>query len=128
MDRQLTEQRSVMSPDLALSGWQGLQAHERWQWWEELWHQAAALSQRYRLALRSGWWEDEVQVEVLATLAAWVGLFDSGAWTDPPSKMQLLSELERVRTVLRGGESMFDPERDRQTFDAHLRKLGCEQT
>jgi hypothetical protein len=119
------DDRPVMAPDFALPGWEGLDPGEQRRWWEELWTQATALSARYRLALRSGWWEDAVQVELLATLAAWVGLFDSGAWTDPPSKMQLLFELDRVRGMLRGGEHMLHAARDRDAFEQHLEKLGC---
>lgn len=123
----VAEQRAVMAADRALAGWQALDPSERWDWWQELWGQAGALSSRYRLALRSGWWRDELQVEVLAALAAWVGLFDSGAWNDPPSKMQLLFELERVRAQLRGGEDFFEPSRDQEAFERDLQELGCAQ-
>jgi hypothetical protein len=124
MNHELTGQ-PVMTPDLALPGWQQLAAPDREQWWEDLWEQASLLSERYRLALRTGWWQDAVQVELLAALAAWVGLFDSGAWTDPPSKMQLLFELDRIRTMLRAGENVFDPGRDRAGFETHLRDVRC---
>jgi hypothetical protein len=113
-----------MAPDVALTGWQELDPQRCWEWWDELWLHAAALSRRYRLALRSCWWQDDLQVEVLAALAAWVGLFDAGAWTDPPSKLQLLFELDRVRALLRAGEGVFDPERDRAQFEQHVRALG----
>jgi hypothetical protein len=126
VDFELTGERPIMAPDVALPGWEGLDRYARWDWWQELWCQAVVLSRRYRLALRSGWWEDELQVEILAALAAWVGMFDSGAWTDPPSKLQLIFELDRVRALLRGGESVFHPERDQEPFEQHLRKLGCE--
>ena len=52
--------------------WHGLYPRERWMWFERLWTDACALRARYRLALRSRWWEDEVQVEALAALAAWI--------------------------------------------------------
>ena len=49
--------------------WRGLLPRERWQWFERLWSDACELRVRYRLAIRSQWWEDEVQVEALAALA-----------------------------------------------------------
>ncbi|MGH2858351.1 MAG: hypothetical protein ACRDMJ_12825, partial [Solirubrobacteraceae bacterium] len=70
--------------------WRGLLPRERWLWFEHLWSDVCALRERYRLAVRSGWWEDEVQVEALAALAAWVDRFDSGEWDDPPGKLALL--------------------------------------
>lgn len=42
---------------------------ERWLWWEQLWTDVCALRIRYRLPVRSGWWEHQVQVEALAALA-----------------------------------------------------------
>ena len=63
---------------------EGLYPRERWMWFEQLWSDVCALRGRYRLALRSGWWEDPVQVEALAALAAWVERYDSGEWDDPP--------------------------------------------
>ena len=45
---------------------------ERWLWWEQLWSDVCALRSRYRLAVRSGWWQEQVQVEAMAALAAWV--------------------------------------------------------
>ena len=51
---------------------------------------------RYRLAVRSQWWEDEIQVEALAALAAWTERYDSGEWDDPPGKLALLFDIERV--------------------------------
>ena len=62
----------------------GLYPRERWVWFEQLWSDACMLRERYRLALRAGWWEDEVQLEALAALAAWVQRYDSGEWDDPP--------------------------------------------
>ncbi len=54
------------------------------------------LQRRYRLRVPSGWWEDHVQVEALAALAAWTRLYDSGEWDDPPGKLQLLYDLDHV--------------------------------
>ena len=62
-------------------------------WWEQLWADVCALRGRYRLSLRSGWWEDQVQVETLAALAAWVERYDSGEWDDPPGKLALIYDL-----------------------------------
>ena len=76
--------------------WRGLYPRERWMWFERLWADACALRARYRLGLRSGWWEDEIQVEALAALAAWTERYDSGEWDDPPGKLALLYDLERV--------------------------------
>ena len=50
-------------------------------WFEQLWRDVCALRDRYRLAVRSGWWEDQVQVEALAALAAWVPRYDSANGT-----------------------------------------------
>ena len=52
----------------------------RWLWWEQLWSDVCALRVRYRLGVRSRWWEDQVQVGALAALAAWVERYDSGEW------------------------------------------------
>jgi hypothetical protein len=105
--------------------WQGLCPRERWQWFERLWSDVSRLRERYRLAVRSGWWLDQVQVEALAALASWVGRYDSGEWDDPPGKLALLYDLERVATLLRDGGEPFHPDRDRPAFVAHLIDLGC---
>ena len=60
---------------------EGLYPRERWLWFEQLWADACTLRIRYRLALRSGWWEDQIQVEALAALSAWVERYDSGSGT-----------------------------------------------
>jgi hypothetical protein len=51
--------------------WRGLYPRERWIWFERLWTDVCMLRERYRIAVRSGWWEDAIQVEALAALAAW---------------------------------------------------------
>jgi hypothetical protein len=66
--------------------WRGLYPRERRLWFEQLWSDACMLRDRYRLTIRSGWWEDQVQVEALAALAAWVARYDAGEWDDPPGK------------------------------------------
>jgi hypothetical protein len=107
-------------------GWQELLARERWQWFDQLWSDVCGLRTRYRLPVRSGWWESELQLEALAALAAWVARYDSGEWDDPPGKLALLYELERVGELLRNSEDPFHPERDRLTFETFLiHERGC---
>jgi hypothetical protein len=106
--------------------WRGLYPGERWRWFEQLWSDVCMLHDRYGLAVRSGWWEYEVQVEALAALAAWASRYDSGEWDDPPGKLALLFDLERVAALLRDGIDPFQPERDRAAFLCHLTDLGCQ--
>ena len=56
----------------------------------------------------------------MAALAAWTDRYDSGEWDDPPGKLALLFDLERVSALLRDGLDPFHPERDRPAFLAHL--------
>lgn len=106
--------------------WRGLLPRERWLWFERLWSDVCTLRERYRLAVRSEWWADEVQVEVLAALAAWVERYDTGEWDDPPGKLSLLFDLERVAAALREGIEPFHPDRDRMAFVRHLVAIGCQ--
>jgi hypothetical protein len=106
--------------------WRGLYPRERWMWFEQLWSDVCLLRQRYHLAVRSGWWSDQVQVEALAALASWVARYDSGEWDDPPGKLALLYDLERVGGLLRDGREPFHPDRDRAAYVAHLVELGCQ--
>jgi hypothetical protein len=85
-------------------------------WFEDLWLDVCRLRERYRLPVRARWWENPLQVEALAALAAWVERYDSGEWDDPPGKLALLYDLERVAGVLRDGNEPFQPERDRAEF------------
>jgi hypothetical protein len=110
----------LMTADRAVPGWRGLEAEPRWAWFQELYAQAAHLDGRYRLGLRSGWWADDVQVEILAALGAWVGMYDYASWTDPEGKARLIFQLPAVRELLRGGAQQFDPEHDRDAFEQHL--------
>ena len=82
---------------------------ERWLWWEQLWSDVIALAERYRIAPAKDWWENGVQVEALAALAAWVARYDSGEWDDPPGKLALLYDLERVRRADPAATSRFTP-------------------
>jgi hypothetical protein len=99
---------------------------ERWLWFEQLWNDACALQKRYRLPLRSGWWADQIQVESLAALAAWVEHYDSLEWDEPRRKLALLYDLERVAHLLKGGAEPFHPDRDRVAFAQHPIDLGCQ--
>jgi hypothetical protein len=106
--------------------WQSLYPRERWLWFEQLWADVCMLRERYRLAVRSRWWEDQRQVEALAAFAAWVHLYDSGEWDDPPGKLALLYDLERLAAILRDGADPFHPDHDRLAFARYLIDLGCQ--
>jgi hypothetical protein len=104
--------------------WRELSPAVRSIWWDQLWDDALRLRDRCCLVLRSAWWEDDIQVETLAALAALVSGYDTGAWNDPVSKLQLLFDLDRVRGLLNAGEDVFDPDRDRARFTQHLADIG----
>ncbi len=89
-------------------------------WFEDLWLDVCRLRERYALPVRSHWWESPIQVEVLAALAAWAQRYDSGEWDDPPGKLALLYDLERVAMMLRDGNDPFYPDRDRRSFERFL--------
>jgi hypothetical protein len=112
----------------ALSWRQLRHSDSRQRWWETLWDDVCLLRQRYRLPVRSRWWEDEIQVEALSALSAWVARYDSGDWEDPPGKLSLLFELERVEALLRDGNEPFQPRRDRPDFARHLELLGVTES
>lgn len=106
--------------------WSSLMKSERWAWFDRLWQSVCSLQNRYGLPVRSRWWESELRVEALAALAAWVDRYDSGEWDDPPGKLSLLYEVERVAGLLRDGSEPFHPERDRRQFEAFLiDERGC---
>ena len=109
-----------------LLSWRQLAPGERRPWFEGLWLDVCVLRQRYRLMLRSGWWEDDIQVEALAALAEWAARYDSGEWDDPPGKLALLYDLQRVAGLLAPGLQAFAPERDRPEFERYLRELERE--
>jgi hypothetical protein len=94
------------------------------QWFEDLWLDVCRLRERYMLPVRTFWWENPLQVEVLAALAAWVERYDSGEWDDPPGKLALLYDLERVSAMLRDGNDPFYPDRDRPAFKQFLAMLS----
>jgi hypothetical protein len=106
--------------------WRVLEPRAAWLWFEQLWSDVCLLRERYRVAVRSGWWEDDVQVEALAALVAWAERYDSGDWDDPPGKLALLYDLQRVAELLRPGHEPFNPARDGPRFRRYLLDLGCE--
>ena len=110
-------------PILSLSP-HGLDGDLLWDWYDDLWAAVCMLRERYRLPVRTRWWEDAVISETLTALAVWVQRYDLGDWDDPPGKLALLFDLPRVHAVLRDGNDPFDPGRDRPLFDAHLRQCG----
>jgi hypothetical protein len=118
----------LMTADQAVPGWRGLEPERRWSWFQALYQQAAHLDRRYRLALRSGWRTDDVQIELPAALGAWIGMYDCATWTDPEGKARLIFRLPAIRELLRGGAQQFNPEQDRHQFEHHLRdERGCEE-
>ncbi len=106
--------------------WRGLLPRERWLWFVQLWEDTCALRRRYRLPVRTEWWANAIQVEALAALASWVERYDGGEWDDPPGKLALLYELERVADLLRDGLDPFAPDRDEAAFRQYLHEIGCE--
>ena len=99
---------------------------ERWQWYQRTWDHACALRARYRLPVRQNWWESPIAVEAIAALAAWVDRYASGEWDDPPGKLTLLYEIERVGNLLRDGPDPFHPGRDLPAFERFLiETAGC---
>ena len=117
-DELAVEQRWPMAPAHLLP-------RERWLWWQQLWSDVVSLRERYRISPGNDWWEDGVRVEALAALAAWVARYDSGEWDDPPGKLALLYDLERVRELIRGHEP-FHPDRDRAAFASFQIDTGCQ--
>jgi hypothetical protein len=94
------------------------------EWFEDLWLDVCRLRERYQLPVRTLWWENPLQVETLAALAAWVERYDSGEWDDPPGKLALLYDLDRVAVMLRDGNDPFYPDRDRPSFKRFLAMLS----
>lgn len=105
--------------------WHSLAPPERWRWFEQLWDEALMLRERYELPVRAHWWEDARQVEALAAFAEWVRRYDSGEWDDPPGKLALIYELERLDPLLRDGHGPLHPERDRPLFDRYVMEVIC---
>ena len=115
------------APSWPLTWRAGLRPLESWRWFDQLWDDACMLRGRYRLPLRSGWWESDVQVETLAALAAAAARFDTGHWDDPIAKVAWLCDVERVPALLRDGADPFHPERDRARFVHYVtRELGAQ--
>jgi hypothetical protein len=122
----------MSEPEASYSGrelsWRQLEGAQRRAWFERLWADVCMLRERYRLMLRSGWWEDEIQLEALAALAEWVARYDTCEWDDPPGKLALLYDLQRVAELLRGGTQPFVPERDRPEFERHVMGFGIRSS
>lgn len=95
-------------------------------WYEDLWRGVCSVRERYRLPVRTRWWEDAIQREALNALVAWVAMYDHGAWDDPPGALALLYDLERVAMLLRSGQDPFDPARDRPAFERWMREQTGE--
>jgi hypothetical protein len=108
------------TPEYFPLDWRTVEPGARRRWFNTLWDAVVDLRNRYELPVRSRWWEDTRQVEALAALAVWVDRYDSGEWDDPPGKLALLFELERIEQLLRCGDAPLDVSRDRQLFDRYL--------
>jgi hypothetical protein len=125
----LTPPRICVEPCLGERRWPLAPSHllprERWLWWEQLWSDVIALVRRYRLHPPKDWWDNGTEVEALAAMGAWVARYDSGEWDDPPGKLSLLYDLDRVRALIRG-PAAFDPGRDRAAFRRFLIDTGCQ--
>jgi hypothetical protein len=63
-----------------------------------------ARNARYGLPVRSGWWASQLEVEGLAALAAWADRYYPGEWDDPPAKLALPYDRERVARLLAAGD------------------------
>jgi pullulanase/glycogen debranching enzyme len=102
--------------------WRSLLPRERWVWFEQLWADVLELRERYRLPVRSGWWESDLQVEALAAFASAIAKYDSGDWDDDAlGKLNLLAEgMERLGTLLADGPEPFHPDRDRVAYARHV--------
>jgi hypothetical protein len=98
-------------------------AHE---WFAHLYDQVTAVKVRYKLPVRTGWWADALHYETLAAFVNWVERYDSGEWDDPPGKLALLYDLERVSAMLRDGNDPFDPTAHRGAFDEFLAAIVAE--
>lgn len=105
--------------------WQAVPEPDRWRWWVELWLSVCELKDRYLLPVRYGWWEHPLQLEALAALAAWIDAYDRGEWDDPPGKLSLLMDLERIGALLHDGGDPFYADRHRHAFERHLHDIGC---
>jgi hypothetical protein len=92
-------------------------------WFEKLWVDVCRLRERYMLPVRTRWWENPVQTETLAAFAEWVERYDSGEWDDPPGKLALLYDIERISGLLRDGHEPFYADRDRAAFDRFLNAI-----
>ena len=100
-------------------------AREPCPWFEQLWTDVCALRIRYRLPLRAGWWEGQLQIETLTALGRMGPPVRLQRWDDPPGKLALLYDLERIAGLLRDGSEPFHRDRDWLAFARHLIEIGC---
>jgi hypothetical protein len=105
--------------------WRIVPDDERWLWWEGIWQDVCELKTRYELPVRCGWWAHATQLEALAALSAWTSAYDDGEWDDPPGKLSMLLDLDRIGELLRDGNDPFYPDRHRHLFELHLVEIGC---
>jgi hypothetical protein len=95
--------------------WEELYRRERWQRFEQVRSEACGPRRRYRLSLRTGHGGTRCRPRHRRA-GAWVERYDAGEWDDPPGKLALLYDLERVAPLLRDGTEPFHPDRDRIAF------------
>ena len=84
-------------------------------WFEHLWSRRLHAARALWPAGAHELVEDQMQLEALAALAAWTERYDDGEWDDPPGKLALLFDLERIGSLLRDGNEPFHPDRDRRS-------------
>ena len=105
----------------------GCSPRERWMWFEQLWEDTCRLRERYRLPVRSGWWEDEIQVEALAALAAWVDRYDSRRMGRPARQARrCCSSSSGWRCCCETATTRFIRAATGRAFIRFLLESGCE--
>ena len=105
---------------------EGLYPRERWMWFEQLWTRRLRAARALPPAGPVGLVGGPGPGRGAGRAAAWVERYDSGEWDDPPGKLALLYDLERVAALLRDGGEPFHPDRDRLAFARYLIDLGCQ--
>lgn len=95
------------------------------EWYQDLWNDVSALQVRYKLPIRTNWWEKPLHVEALAALCAWVNQADNSK--DFRSKLELLHNLDRIGSLIRDGNDPFRPETHQHAFDDFCATLLASQ-
>ena len=99
----------------------GLLPRERWLWWEQLWSDVIGLGKRSHRSTGGR--------TVRRSRRSRAGRAGSAVrlrrMDDPPGKLALLFDLERVHGLVRGAEP-FHPDRDRAAFVRFLVDTGCQ--